>query len=115
MSDEEVPLHPSRPPTEAEHRFARAVVGVLRFLLDFLAGSAFLAGVAAFVRGVWILLFGNPHEATSPDGFCVGLSVTSILLVALSLLIRAVKWVRWASGTKPARREHDGDWRDFDA
>jgi hypothetical protein len=114
MPDEEVHLRPSRPPTEAEHRFARAVVGVLRFSLDFLAGSAFLAGAAAFARGTWVLLFGNPHEATAPDGFCVGLSVASILLVVLSLLIRAVKWVKWASMTKPVRSEHDGDRRDFD-
>jgi hypothetical protein len=114
MSDEEVHLHPSRPPTEAEHRFARAVVGVLRFSLSFLAGSAFLAGIAAFVRGTTLMLSGRTGDVTPLDGMCVVWSVLAMLLVVLVLIAYAVKWVRWASGTKPDQREHDGDWRDFD-
>jgi hypothetical protein len=113
MPDEDVPLHPSRPPTDAEHRFARAVVGVLRFSLSFLAGAAVLAGIAAFARGATLLLSGRAGDVTPLDGICVVESVMLTFMVALELLIRAVEWVRWASGTKPARREHDGDWRDF--
>jgi hypothetical protein len=114
MPDEEVHLHPSRPPTEAEHRFARAVVVVLRFLLDFLVGSAFLTGVAAFVRGAWVLVIGGINPGSARDGLCAGWAGMVIGFTAIELLIRAVKWVRWASGTKPDRREHDGDWRDFE-
>jgi hypothetical protein len=114
MPDEEIHLHPSRPPTEAEHRFARAVVGVLQFLLSLLAVAAIFAGVAAFVRGAMVLLSGRVGDATSLDGMCVIWFVVAMILVALSLFVYAIEWVKWASGTKPAGGDHDGDWRNFD-
>jgi hypothetical protein len=114
MPDEEVHLHPSRPPTEAEHHFARAVVGVLRFLRDSAAVVAFLSGVAAFARGTTLLLSGRAGDVTSRDGMCVVWSVVVMLLVVLASSACAVEWVQWASGTKPAKGEHDDDWRDFE-
>jgi hypothetical protein len=113
MPDEEVHLHPSRPPTEAEHRFARGIVTFLRVILAFIVIVAGVAGAIGFAVGVSVPIVGETRPGSTCDGLCAGWAVMVIGFTAIELLIHAVEWVKWASGTKPARREHDGDWRDF--
>jgi hypothetical protein len=114
MPDEDVHLHPSRPPTEAEHHFARAIVGVLRFLRDSAAVVASLAGVAAFARGATLLLSGRAGDPTVISGLYMLWTAIVAVIGVLILLVYIVEWVKWASVTKPVWREHDGDWRDLE-
>jgi hypothetical protein len=113
MPDEEVHLHPSRPPTEAEHRFARGIVTFLQVILVFILIAAGAAGAIGFAVGVSVMVIAETKPGSALDGLCAGWAGMVIGFTAIELLIRVVKWVRWASGTKPARREHDGNWRDF--
>jgi hypothetical protein len=115
MPDEDVHLHPSRPPTEAEHRFARGIVTFLQVILAFVFIAVGAAGAVGFAVGVSVLVVGESHPGSARDGLCAGWAVLVMGVTAILLLAYAVEWVKWASGTKPARREHDGDWRDFDA